>query len=179
MSILWLFFIAIESYWTYHFWCGGRLFNVKSFIYPFHKRISALCTLHWSNKLTSKVINYISPFIISITLQERCYREVDAVESPTRSAINSKLKQIDGHRSLFILGDRAWKLKSSRRRTRRKRENWNVNMKLHLPLFIHLRMAQTVLTIFIDLVSRFALIFLHAVIHCSDDWASRSSRIVS
>lgn len=79
------------------------------------------------------MINYISLFVVSITLQERCYRNVCYAQK----SINSKHKQIDGHRSLFIFCDRAWKLKPLRfesKQWRNKRENWNVNKKLHFAI---------------------------------------------
>lgn len=90
------------------------------------------------------MINYISPFIISITLQESAL--ACRWGEPSHSAINCELKQIDGHRSLFIFAivHENWSLREYMRRgkpawRRRRAEMRKLKCQYEIAqLFIHL-----------------------------------------
>lgn len=115
------------------------------------------------------MINYISPFIISITLQESSL--ACRWGEPSHSAINCELKQIDGHR--FSLFSRScMKTEASENicggesqheddDVEARWENWNVNTRLRSCLFI----SPVPDNIYWSRFSAFVLIFL-AVLKC-------------
>lgn len=140
----------------------SRRFNVKSFICPNESLRASSCTLHRSNQLSQAVINCISPFIVSIT-RRKCYRYLCWRIDHRQIAINFDA-QTNWWSSISVYFLRSCRRIEDFREMRnekcekwRKRENWNVNKKLHFAIIYTSRVH----TLFIEL-DFLALIFFCA-----------------